>query len=101
MIQKLLNLFRKPKPITLHLPAMYSEQANEWAVLQDASLVHARNFHTVYGKYRKGMATKQEMEAARDAYVASRRALPTLLNGKHLGSKEAYKAVNGITNGGN
>lgn len=97
MIQKLLTLFRKPKPkpVTLHLPAMYSEQANEWAVLQDASLVHARNFHSVYGKWRMGKATKQEMEAARDAYVASRRALPLLSNGKHLGCTEAHKIVNG------
>jgi hypothetical protein len=100
MIQRIFQSFKRliqpvTSPVTTPVRSIpiQSRESIRWAVLQEASLEQARQFHKVWGLYKRGAVSKEEMEQARDAYIQSRRALPTLQTGKHLGHREAYKAT--------
>ena len=87
MIQKILSLFKKPKP-EFKGKGMISEVAIDIFRKQQYSLTCAKRMSDNWAT-----ATANERKQLLDAYIESRRALPRLDNGKHLGHWEAYMAT--------
>jgi hypothetical protein len=67
---------------------MISNELIEYLFLQNQSLSIAQMM-----KSRWANASKEERMLLLNMYIDSRRQLPRLSNGKHIGHREAYKAT--------
>lgn len=87
LFRAILAPFNKPKPKPKD-NRMISEVAIEVFRLQQYSLNCAQRMRACWAD-----ATEEQRKQLLDTYIESRRALPRLANGKHLGHSEAYRAA--------